>query len=250
MACRIVGTAAASASPQLEAGELGDQPAVVVDAGVPVLEARFELLELVSAALETHRLAGVRGDPVLVPRDVPRDRDRHLSGVAGERDDAGARLAEALRDAADRAPVAARVEQMGGLEQSGIAHRRAARDRLGRRNRLLRAGAGQAEELAEPAAAPLARSRNRGRRRRPLLDPAVLEGGVLAERTDVDELRAVLRRVADRPLSHQQRPLADRADSGRADLGDVHESTIAPTDSGFAQRSPRLLLSLTCVFYI
>src|SRR5579884_3717207 len=49
------------------------------------------------------------------------------------------------------------------------------------------------------------------RRRRPLLDPAVLERDLLAERADVDELGAFVGREPGGPLSHQQRALAHGA---------------------------------------
>ena len=93
---------------KLEPRDLGDEPALVLDVGVPLLEGRLELVELVAAPLEPDRLAGVGADAVLVPREIPRDRDGELTGRPGERDDARLGLAEALDDAADRAPVRAR----------------------------------------------------------------------------------------------------------------------------------------------
>src|SRR5207253_2384819 len=44
-----------------------------------------------------------------------------------------------------------------------------------------------------------------------LLDPPVLERDLLAERADVDEVVVAVGRVARRPLSHQERSLADGA---------------------------------------
>jgi hypothetical protein len=41
---------------RLEPGDLGDEPTLVLDLRVPVLEALFELLELVAAPLEANRL--------------------------------------------------------------------------------------------------------------------------------------------------------------------------------------------------
>ena len=120
----------------LEARDLRDEAALVLDVGVPRLEGLLELVELVAAALEPHRLRRVGADAVLVPREVPRDGDGDLAGVAGERDDARLRVAEALRDAADGAAVRAAVEEVGGLEQRDLVAREAAEDRLGRRERL------------------------------------------------------------------------------------------------------------------
>ena len=84
------------------------------------------------------------------------------------------------------------------------------------------------EQVAETAAAALAVARDDRRRRRAFLQPAVLDGDLLAERADVDELRAFLGRVANGALAHQERALADRADPHRADLGHPHAPTIAP----------------------
>src|ERR1051326_3691184 len=91
------------------------EPAVVLDVRVPALERRVEIGDLVTALREPHRLRRVRQDAVLVPGDVPCDGDDELAAHARERDDRRARLAEALRDAADRAPVVARVEDVRRL---------------------------------------------------------------------------------------------------------------------------------------
>ena len=45
----------------LEARDLGNEPALVLDVGVPRLERLLELVELVAAALEPHRLRRTRG---------------------------------------------------------------------------------------------------------------------------------------------------------------------------------------------
>ena len=143
------------------------------------------------------------------------------------------RLAEALRDAADGAPVGAAVEEVGGLEQRDLALREPAQDRLLPRQRLLVGGAGEAEELDEvalaPAAAPVLERR---RRRRALLDPARLDRELLAERADVDELRALRRGKAHGALAHQQRPLAHGAGTRRCDFRHPHP---APSVARLAQ---------------
>src|SRR5581483_4428356 len=103
--------------------------------------------------------------------------------------DADRRPAEAARQAFDRPPVRAQVEERGGLDDLLLAARQVAEDRLRHRLDGLLA---PAEELAEQAAGlPVARLR---RERRPsFADPAVCERLVLAERADVDELAPVRR---------------------------------------------------------
>ena len=77
------------------------------------------------------------------------------------------------------------------------------------------------EELDEAAlAAALATQRRRGRGA--LLDPAGLDGDLLAERADVDELGALGRSEARGALAHQKRPLTHRALPGCRDFRDPH----------------------------
>src|SRR6188508_1444389 len=133
------------------------------------------------------------------------------SDLTGERDDRGARLTEALRDPADGASVLARVEQICGLDHRELGLGQPAEDRLRRDRRLVRRAA-RLEDRAEPAPLPT-RLRHRRARRAALLQPAVLDRLVLAERTDVDEVDAV-RREPDRALPQQQGTLADRARPG------------------------------------
>src|SRR3989440_6511663 len=90
--------------------------AVSGDPRIPGSEGALQLVELEPALGQAHRLAGVEADPVLVPRDVPGDRDHELAVHAGERQDARPRLAEALRDPADSAAKWARVEDIRGLD--------------------------------------------------------------------------------------------------------------------------------------
>ena len=130
--------------------------------------------------------------------------DDDLAVRPRERDEADARLAEALRDALDRAPVVARVEERRGLDDRLLVARRggagpARRDRLDggrrrrrRRSRRARAGGGGAL-AASRASIGLA-----------LPDPAVLERHVLAERADVDEVVAPSGANRSGSLAHQE----------------------------------------------
>src|SRR6185295_7408668 len=99
---------------------------------------------------------------------------------------------EALRDPLDRAAVLAAVEDVGGLDDRDLVVGESAQDRL-RDDRLLGARAAAAEQAAEPAAPPALAGDGR-RRRAALLQPAVLERDVDAERADVDEVGAAVRR--------------------------------------------------------
>src|SRR5262249_48713884 len=232
----------------LEPGDRGDEPALVLDLRVPVLEALVELAELVAAPLEPHGLARVGADAVLVPRELPGDGHGQLAGGAGERDDARARLAEALRDAADGAAIGAAVEEVGGLEQRDLGLGELAEDRLLPWERALVGGARETEELAEVAlAAPAAAALQRRCRRRAFPDPACLDGELLAERADVHELGAFGRRKAHGALAHQQRPLAHRAGARRCDLRNPHPASDV---TQLAQDPPSPVMSLSCVFYM
>src|SRR6266542_1276069 len=53
--------------------------AVLGQARVPPGEERHEIMRVVPALGQADGLAGVRGDPVLVTRDVPRDREDDLA---------------------------------------------------------------------------------------------------------------------------------------------------------------------------
>ena len=114
------------------------------------------------------------------------------------------------------------------------------------RQRVVVGGAREAEELDEAApAAALAAQRRR--RRSALLDPAGLDGHLLAERTHVDELGAFRRREAHSALAHEQRPLADGARPRRCDLRNPHPASSL---ASVAQVPPKRVVSLTCVFYM
>src|SRR5205085_6312821 len=95
---------------RLETSDFRDEAALVLDLRVPVLEAVVELVELVAAPLEPHRLGGVGADAVLVPGQLPGHGHGQLARRAGQRDDARARLSKALGDPADGAPVGAAIE--------------------------------------------------------------------------------------------------------------------------------------------
>src|SRR3954451_9870389 len=160
-----------------------------------------------ASLLEADRLRELRSDPVLVPRDVPGDRDHDLAADTRERADARLGLAEALRDPGDRAAEVRLVEEVGGLDDLALRLGQPPEDRLigNRRLRDRRPARLEQARQAEPPARPV--GRHRRSRWAPLLQPPVLERDVLAERADVDEVLAV-GGEAGRPLPHQQGALA------------------------------------------
>ena len=103
-----------------------------------------------AAPLEPDRLAQIGAYAVLVPREIPRNRDGELACRAGKRDDARLRRAETLDDATDGAPVRARVEDVGRLEQRDFLIGETAEDRLLLRERLLVGGASDTEPRPSP----------------------------------------------------------------------------------------------------
>src|SRR5918999_946759 len=122
----------------LKARDIRDDAAVVADFCVPIGKRRVELGELMTTLREPDGLRRVEGDAVLVPREIPGDRDHGLLVRAGERDDAGPRAAEALRDSAHRSPKARRVEQVGSLYDCELVTREPAQNRpVGNGRRLL-----------------------------------------------------------------------------------------------------------------
>src|SRR5581483_5772127 len=120
----------------------------LVQLGVPVAERGVEVVRLEAALLEAH-LRGAERDAVLVPGDLPADRDHDFGVRPGERHDADRRPAQAAREPFDRAAVRAEVEESGGLDDLLLAAREIAQDRL--RHRLDRRRAA-AQKLAEEAA--------------------------------------------------------------------------------------------------
>ena len=105
-------------------------------------------------------------DAVLVPGDVPGERQHHLGVDARERRDRGLRLPERLGDAGDRAAELGRVEELGRLDERDLVVAEPAQDRLADdRLRLLLASSEQRlperplAAPARPAAAASARPR-------------------------------------------------------------------------------------------
>src|SRR5207248_6897449 len=119
-------------------------------------------------------------------------------------------------------------------------------DRLRRRDRVVGVRAAEPEEVGDAPTAAAALGRDRRRRRRALPDPAVLWRGLLAERADVDELRALLRGVAHRPFAHEQRPLADRAETHRRNLRNPHEFDYSRLAEPFPDLYCVLHVCFTC----
>src|SRR5204863_5156251 len=120
------------------------------------------------------------------------------------------------------------------------------------RDRVLGGRAREAEQVGEAAPAPLAHAGNRRRRRASLLDPPVLESRVLAERADVDEIGALVRRIADRALTHQERALADRTSPSRWHPRHVHCWRIArhAVPATCAARGSPATVSYMCVLHL
>ena len=114
-------------------------------------------------------------DAVLVPGDVPRDRDHDLGVHPRERQEADAGVAEALGDAGDRALVGAVVEELGRLHDRLLLGGEAAVHRLGHRAAPARPGASRAAPRAREAPATPRLLHDR-RRRAPLPEPAVVVG--------------------------------------------------------------------------
>src|ERR671931_610782 len=120
---------------------------------VPVPVERVELAELVPALLEPDRLRKLGGDPVLVPGDVPGDRDHDLAADARQREDARVRRAEALGDARDGAAEVGLVEEVRRLDDLALRLGQAPENRLVRDRRLGDSRLARLEEArqAEPA---------------------------------------------------------------------------------------------------
>ena len=93
-------------------------------------------------------------DPVLVPGDVPGDRDDRVRGDCRERDDdGGARHAEALGDAGHRAPVrrcALKASTPRSMRAGGRHRQRALRLGLGELDPRARPGGGETRPRASP----------------------------------------------------------------------------------------------------
>ena len=130
----------------------------------------------------------LRRDAVLVPRDVPGERQHHLGVDAGERGDRGLRLAECLGDAGDRAPELGRVEQLGSLDERDLVVAEPAQDRLADdRLRPPPRGLRGATATASAGGAGAAGCWSIGETETPSLTQPWSSGDVGAERADVDE---------------------------------------------------------------
>src|SRR5512132_2172951 len=122
----IVGT-----GERLDPRDIRNDTTFRVDPGIPALEERVELAWFVPAGLQPDWFRRLAGDAVLVPADVPGDRDHELLVHALELQDARARLAEALRDTADRPAVVTRGERVGSLDHRQFGLGEPAEDGLG-----------------------------------------------------------------------------------------------------------------------
>src|SRR5262245_24433480 len=131
---------------KLQPRNVGNDPAVFLQVRVPFGEGGIELGGIVATLGEPDRRR-VGGDAVLVPGDVPGDRDDDVRVDARQRVNRDVRGPKALRDAADRAPVLRGVEPVGGLDDGELGLRQAAQDRLAGDRRLR--GAAHAQEARE-----------------------------------------------------------------------------------------------------
>src|SRR5436190_22185531 len=68
----------------LDASDIRHDSSVLVEMRVPVLVEGVELCELMAPLLEPDRLGELGCDAVLVPGDVPGDRDHDLAADAGQ----------------------------------------------------------------------------------------------------------------------------------------------------------------------
>src|SRR3954454_9518392 len=198
-----------------------------------------------AALCEPHGLGRVRSDAVLVPGDVPRDRDDQLAADAGEGHDARAGLSEALGASAACSPVVARFQDVGRLDHLLLRRRQTPQNRLGD-DGIVRRLATRVEQRGEAAALAPALTRNGGSRRAALLDPAVLERDVGAKRADVHVLLAV-GGEAQGTLPGEKGALADRADAPDLLPGELsgHTRTLAHVD-----RSALATVTLMCVLHV
>src|SRR3954454_12066453 len=189
--------------------ELGEHAAPGLETGVPGGESCLDLLRLGAAVGQAHGLLGIPADTVLVPGQVPDEREHDVPAGTGEDDDADARLAQAARDPLHGPQSVAPVEHRGGLDHRVLLVREPAQCRL--RDHRLRGTSVDAEDPGEAERPPPARRANRGADRTAFAYPAVAERRLLAQLADLDELVDAVRREAVRPLAEQKRALADGA---------------------------------------
>src|SRR5207237_5636662 len=140
--------------------------------------------------------------------------------------------AQAARQALDRAPVRAQVEERRCLDDRLLAAREMPQHGLGHRlDRLV-----APEQLPEQAAR-LAFARMDREPGTAFADPAVRKRLLLAQLTDVDELAAV-RREPERPFADEDRAAADRA--CHSCPGAEHGATIGRTTGVRGFSGPRM----------
>ena len=193
--------------------------------GVPAAEVLADFVRLRAAIRQAERLRSVAVYSVLVPGEVPDEGHDDIGAGARQPDDADLRVTQAAGDPLDRADAVARVEERRRLDHRLLLVRQAPQDRLGD-DRL---GCGRsvvavAEDPAEAERPPAARGAPDGRPERlALAHPPMVDGRVLAQLADVDELVVSLRREPDRALAEQQCALAHGAALDVHDPDRLHE---------------------------
>src|SRR6185295_7521125 len=169
------------------ARDVRDDAAAVVQRPVPLGESGLDLGDVGSAVGEANRLPRLGEHAVLVPGDLPGEREHELRVHAGERDDRDEGRTERLGDSLDRPTEETRVEEIRRLDERGLRIREPAQHGL--RYDGLRLDAVRPAEDLRPTRALTARAgrRERGRHRAALAYPAVVECEVRAERAHVHE---------------------------------------------------------------
>src|SRR5262245_55223615 len=190
--------------------DVRDDARPVLEACVPDGIGRLQLARLEPALGQPNGLRSTDADSVLVPRDLPGDRDHDLGIRPREDDDARLRIAQAPRDSFDRPDRVADVEQGRSLYLGLLVRREPAEDRLGDDGIGHRAAV-RAEDAPEAERAPAAGVAHGGADRAAFTHPAVVERALLAEDADVDVLVHPVRRKPERQLADEQRALADGA---------------------------------------
>src|SRR3990170_4987858 len=110
--------------------DVRDDATALVELGVPAREGGLDLGDVRAPIREANRLRRFRKNAVLVPGDLPGEREHELAVDPGERDDRDERGTECARDALDRPREEARVEEVGGLDERRLPVGQATEDRL------------------------------------------------------------------------------------------------------------------------
>ena len=196
-----------------------------------------------AARLELHRLRRLGRDAVLVPGDVPGDRDHELLVHARERKDARPRLAEALRDSADRPAIVARVVEVGRLDGLELGLAQPPEDRL-RGDRLLRRRLERREDRREQ---PLPPRRWTGPSAWSGFPPCTqpYSAAISWQSGQTSTNSPPVGRISHRTLTLEKAPVADGAGAGDRLPCDLHGADLSPAPTGPRQ----LCWSSTCVFY-